>query len=71
MKYKQEVIKEGRKWTDWIQPIKKGYKMCCCDCGLVHNMNFRIFEGRIQFQVNRNNRATGQKRRNKTLKYEQ
>ena len=25
----------------WIQPIKRGYKMMCCDCSLVHTMNFR------------------------------
>lgn len=50
---------------DWVQPIKKGYKMACCDCGLVHSMNFRVVKGKIQFQAFRNNRATGQKRRYK------
>ncbi len=35
----------GNGWTDWIQPVMKGYKMSCCDCGLVHNLDFRI--GRI------------------------
>lgn len=27
---------------EWVQPIKRGYKMRCCDCGLVHTMNFRV-----------------------------
>lgn len=50
---------------DWIQPIKRGYKMACCDCGLVHVLNFRIRDGHIQFQPRRDNRATGQRRRKK------
>jgi len=47
----------------WIQPIRRGYKFCCCDCGLVHKIDFRIKKGRIQFRAFRNNRATGQVRR--------
>jgi len=35
--------------NEWVQPIRKGYKMACCDCG--------------QFRARRNNRATGQFRR--------
>jgi len=62
MKY--EEPEEG----EWIRPIRKGYKMACCDCGLVHRFDFRII-GRvrkiIQFRVFRDNRATGQIRRHK------
>jgi len=47
----------------WVQPVRKGYKMACCDCGLVHRVNFRLKGGRIQLQAFRDNRATGQKRR--------
>lgn len=53
---------------EWVQPKMSGYKMACCDCGLVHNLNFRVIsrekdeeEGPdkiVQFQVFRNNRAT-------------
>jgi hypothetical protein len=24
----------------WVRPIKRGYKMVCCDCGLVHSIDF-------------------------------
>lgn len=52
---------------EWITPIRKGYKMCCCDCGLVHRMDFRILKKgkikKIQFRCFRDNRATGQIRR--------
>lgn len=50
-------------WSKWIQPIKKGYKLACCDCCLVHTMDFRVREGRVQFRVSRNNRSTALMRR--------
>jgi hypothetical protein len=57
VKYKKEIA--GR----WISPIRKGYKMMCCDCGLVHSIDFRVVGNKIQFRVFRDNRATGQARR--------
>ena len=50
---------------EWVQPIRNGYKMECCDCGLVHKLDFRIRKGRVQLRAFRDNRATGQKRRKK------
>lgn len=50
---------------EWVQPVTTGYGMACCDCGLVHRLNFRIHEGHIQFQASRDNRATGQIRRSR------
>lgn len=55
-------------WTDWIQPVSEGYKMSCCDCGLVHNMDFRIDNKRVQFRVSRNNRSTAAVRREERKK---
>lgn len=44
---------------EWVQP-KRGafYYMACCDCGLVHRMDFRVYEGRIQFRAWRSPQAT-------------
>lgn len=50
---------------EWVQPIRRGYKMCCCDCGLVHKMDFRVVGRRIQFRVFPDNRATAAIRRNR------
>ena len=47
----------------WIQPVRKNYKLCCCDCGLVHRLDFRLHKRRIQFRAYRDNRSTGQVRR--------
>ena len=50
-------------WSDWIHPLP-GYKLACCDCGLVHNMEFRIDDlGQVNFRAQRNPRSTGQMRR--------
>lgn len=48
---------------EWVQPIRRGYKLACCDCGLVHRLDFRIHKGRTQFRAFRNERSTGQMRR--------
>ena len=53
--------------NEWLRPIMKGYGFCCCDCGLVHHMDFRVIRwGRghkIELRARRDNRATGQVRR--------
>lgn len=51
MRFKQ--VKAG----EWEQPIRKGYRMQCCDCGLIHDMDFRIHKGRIQFRTYRMRRG--------------
>lgn len=48
--------------NEWVQPITEGYKMSCCDCGLVHELDFRVEKGKVQFRVRRDNRATAGKR---------
>jgi len=54
-----EEAKAGR----WIQPLRRGYKLACCDCGLVHRVDFRVFKARVQFRVFHAPRSTGQIRR--------
>jgi hypothetical protein len=54
--------------AEWIEPVEVGYKMACCDCGLVHKIDFRIENGKVQFRVFRDNRATGQMRRHNNIK---
>lgn len=57
MKYDKPIANE------WVQPVRRGYRMMCCDCGLVHELDFRVMKRRIQFRVRRNNRATAAARR--------
>ena len=39
--------------NQWVTPIPKGYRFICCDCGLTHEMDFRIHKGSIQFRGKR------------------
>lgn len=41
------------------------HTIACCDCGLVHQLEFRKTKDGTEFRAMRNNRATAQKRRNK------
>jgi hypothetical protein len=44
---------------EWIEVPMRGYKEQCCDCALVHKLNFRINNrGRIEIQTFRDVRAT-------------
>jgi Zn-finger protein len=47
----------------WVQPVKQGYLFACCDCCLVHRMDFRTDGKKIQFRVWRADRHTAQLRK--------
>jgi hypothetical protein len=49
---------------EWIGVFLKGNKDQCCDCGLVHRINYRInAKGKIEYQVYRDERATAAARK--------
>jgi len=50
---------------EWVLPVADGYQMECCDCGLVHTIDFRVVEGRAQMRMRRDGRATQMKRRHR------
>ena|ERR1035437_7004994 len=60
---KKKSIYDEPEANEWILPVRKGYKIACCDCGLVHKIDFRIKDKRIEIRFNLDNRATGQIRR--------
>lgn len=37
----KKMVEREDGWCDWVQPAEL-YRMGCCDCGLVHDMQFRI-----------------------------
>ncbi len=59
MKYKNTTDGE------WIEPVMRKYRMLCCDCGLVHEVDFRIVGRGIRLRASRNARATAAARRSK------
>jgi hypothetical protein len=49
---------------EWIEIPMRNLMDQCCDCGLIHRMNFRInTKGRIEVQAFRDARATNGARR--------
>lgn len=64
-KYEQHDVDDAG-WTDWIRPVRQGYRMGCCDCGLVHELEFQIVNGEdVEFRARRDARATAGKRSRK------
>ena len=53
----------------WTMPYMNGYRIMCCDCGQVHDVNFRVLtvdgEPRVEMQFFYNARATAAARRGK------
>jgi len=58
VEYKQRKDGEG-----FEIPLGEIYKLACCDCGLVHRVVFVVEDGRLGMAAERDNRATGQRRR--------
>jgi hypothetical protein len=40
----EKHIENDDGWCDWTYPIHKGYLMKCCDCGLVHEVEFQVLK---------------------------
>jgi len=50
--------------VEWVTVPRRGFKEQCCDCGLVHVLNFRVNDkGQIEIQTMRDERATSAVRR--------
>jgi hypothetical protein len=40
------------------RPRMRNFREQRCDCGLIHRLDFRIVDGRVEFQTCRDDRAT-------------
>jgi len=36
----KQIKEQDNGWSDWETPIMLKYRMACCDCNLVHDMDF-------------------------------
>lgn len=55
-----------RGFSRWVQPQPEKYHLACCDCGLVHEMQFRVVgirKKRAQFRARRARNYTAKLRR--------
>ncbi len=57
---------------EWVRPVMKGYRMGCCDCGLVHVIDFKVIKHarghKVLFRASRHPRATAAMRRERGIK---
>lgn len=69
--------KPPRQWAntkvpdnDWLQLSPRALKVGCCDCGLVHDMWFRVRKGKLEMFVVRDDKETKILRREKFPKHQ-
>ena len=48
---------------EWFTVRMRRTRIRCCDCGLVHRVQYRTVRRRLQMRVWRDRRATAQQRR--------
>jgi hypothetical protein len=49
-------------YGEWTRPRMRNFREQCCDCGLIHRLDFRIVDGRVEFRTRRDDRATAARR---------
>jgi hypothetical protein len=38
-------------WTRWLRPGEDPFIFVCCECGLTHQLTFRVHRGEPEFRV--------------------
>jgi hypothetical protein len=59
----ERVVYRTIAYGEWTRPRLRNFREQCCDCGLIHRLDFRLVDGRIEFRTRRDNRATAAARR--------
>jgi hypothetical protein len=55
---------QGQDNGEWFTPQRQGFRLRCCDCKLVHTVDFRVnMHGQIQMRMMRDVQATAASRR--------
>lgn len=48
--------------NEWVRPVRRNYRMRCCDCDLIHVIDFKLIPygsgKKVIFRARRDNRAT-------------
>lgn len=57
------MLPDEEGWSEWIHPVPNaghGYLMQCCDCDLIHEMEFAIVSRDAELNAGRLNEGEGQ-----------
>ena len=49
----KRVVYRVISYGEWTRPRMRNFREQCCDCGLIHRLDFRIADGRIEFRTRR------------------
>lgn len=52
--------------NEWFAPTMRKHLMACCDCGLVHWMDFKIKNNQLLIRAKRARNKTAQRRKKPT-----
>ena len=55
---------------EWIEIPFKGFSMECCNCSLVHTLNFKVEDGRLFIKSKQDKKSTKQRRNLKNISYQ-
>jgi hypothetical protein len=47
---------------EWVRPKHRGFRHSCCDCGLVHHVDFRVRDGQVEMRFYRLPKPTAGRR---------
>lgn len=45
-RFQKVTVPNDKDFSEWQYPQMEGYKIACCDCGLVHDMEFGIVQNK-------------------------
>jgi hypothetical protein len=57
----ERVVYRVTGYGEWTRPRMRNFREQCCDCGLIHRLDFRIVAGQIEFRTRRDNRGPAAK----------
>ena len=59
----EHIVYRTIAYGEWTRPRMRNFREQCCDCGLIHRLDFRIVDGQIEFRTRRDDRAAAAARR--------
>lgn len=55
-------------WIDFVEITNNKARLGCCDCGLTHDFEFKVIDGKLNFRTKTNHRSTAQRRKSQGIK---
>jgi len=60
---KASQLVSGEEWTEPLRRGKATVRVLCCDCGLAHDIEFEVKDGKLIMRWHENRKSTSATRR--------